>query len=63
MMRPGTRVRVTSSTALRGATGRVVTSTAEGGEMAVYVQLDSGGVPLRFGASAVEEVHASCKQS
>lgn len=53
-MRPGTRVRITSPTALRGETGRVITSTAEGGEIAIYVQLDSGGIPLRFGASVVE---------
>lgn len=55
-MKPGTRVRITSPTALRGETGRVVTSSAEGGERVVYVQLDSGGIPLRFGASVVEEI-------
>lgn len=53
-MTPGTRVRITSPTALHGRVGRVVTTEPAPTELAVYVMLDGERIPLRFGASVVE---------
>lgn len=55
-MKPGTRVRITSPTAMHGRVGRVVTTDPTPTELAVYVQLDGERIPLRFGASVVERI-------